>query len=96
MRRFTQDTFSMTDIRFWISGATGKSGLCFTLTLLLFATCVPAWAQQPIKIPRIGYLSASSLAAMANRTEAFRQGLRDFGYVDGKNIIIEYRYGDGN
>jgi len=53
-------------------------------------------AQQPAKnLPRIGYLSASSLAAIASRTEAFRDGLKDLGYVDGTNIIIEYRYGDG-
>ena len=53
-------------------------------------------AQQPVKnLPRIGYLSASSLAAIASRTEAFRDGLKDLGYVDGKNISIEYRYGDG-
>ena len=65
------------------------------LCALPFALCVTAHAQQPKKIPTIGYLSASSLAALANRTEAFRQGLSDLGYVEGKNIVIEYRYGDG-
>ena len=48
-------------------------------------------AQQPTKVPRIGYLSGSGLSVLAARIEAFRQGLRDLGYVEGKNIIIEWR-----
>jgi ABC-type uncharacterized transport system substrate-binding protein len=48
-------------------------------------------AQQPTKIPRIGYLSGSGLSVLAARIEAFRQGLRELGYVEGKNIIIEWR-----
>src|SRR5262245_38825468 len=51
-------------------------------------------AQQTAKIPRIGYLSVSSLSAMADRIEAFRQGLRELGYAEGKNIIVEWRYGE--
>ena len=50
-----------------------------------------AEAQQPKKIPRIGYLGASFLSS-AERVKAFRQGLRELGYVEGKNIVIEYRY----
>ncbi len=53
-----------------------------------------AEAQQPKKIPRVGFLSVSSLAANATRIEAFRQGLRDLGYVEGKNIVIEWRYAE--
>ena len=53
-------------------------------------------AQQPGKIPRIGYLNASSTNSAASRVEAFRQGLRDLGYVEGKNIVVEYRFADGN
>src|SRR5678809_63074 len=64
------------------------------LTVLLL-TVYPAEAQQPKKVPRIGYLTAASLSAFAARTEAFRQGLRELGYVEGKNIVIEYRYGEG-
>jgi ABC-type uncharacterized transport system substrate-binding protein len=64
------------------------------LGAMLFALCVPATAQQPAKVPRIGYLSVSSLSAMADRIEAFRQGLRELGYVEGKNIVIEWRYGE--
>jgi putative ABC transport system substrate-binding protein len=52
-------------------------------------------AQQPAKIPRIGYLNNSSPSFSATRIEAFRQGLRDLGYVEGKNITIEWRHSEG-
>ena len=45
--------------------------------------------------PRIGYLTGASLSANAARIEAFRQGLRELGYVEGKNIVIEWRYAEG-
>src|SRR5439155_21474355 len=54
-----------------------------------------AEAQQQTKIPRIGYLSGNFLSSESARTEAFRQGLRELGYVEGKNILIEYRYAEG-
>ena len=54
-----------------------------------------AEAQQPGKVPRIGYLSVSSPSAMSARTEAFRQGLRELGYVEGENIVIEWRSREG-
>jgi putative ABC transport system substrate-binding protein len=54
-----------------------------------------ASAQQPAKIHRIGYLSGGFPSANALRTDAFRQGLRELGYVEGKNIVIEYRYPEG-
>jgi putative ABC transport system substrate-binding protein len=54
-----------------------------------------AQAQQPAKIPRIGFLSSLSPAAVSVRMDAFRQGLRELGYVEGKNIVIEYRYAEG-
>jgi len=63
---------------------------------MLFALCSSAEAQQPTKIPRIGYLAVVPLATMLARVEAFRQGLRDLGYVEGKNIAIEWRSTDGN
>ena len=54
-----------------------------------------AEAQQPKKIPRIGYVSVSGDAKNPGRfVEAFRQGLRDIGYIEGKNIAVEYRYPD--
>ena len=62
---------------------------------MLFALCASAEAQQPAKIPRIGYLTAASPSAIPARLEAFRQGLRELGYVEGKNIVIEWRYAEG-
>jgi len=59
------------------------------------AMCGAVAEAQPTKNPRIGYLTANSLSAMAARNEAFRQGLRELGYVEGKNIVIEYRYAEG-
>ena len=52
-------------------------------------------AQQTKKIPRIGFLSSLSSQAVANRIEAFRQGLSELGYAEGKNILIEWRYAEG-
>ena len=54
-----------------------------------------ARAQQPAKVPRIGYFQAPPFSAVVARTEAFRQGLRELGYVEGKNILIEYRSAEG-
>jgi len=65
-----------------------------TLCALLFALCMSAEAQQPKKVVRLGYLSASSPAANSARVEAFRQGLRELGYLDGKNIVIQYRWAE--
>ena len=73
------------------------SGRIFAITLasmMLLSVC-RAGSQQPKKIPRIGYLSAASASEVAFRTEPFRQGLRELGYVEGKNIVIEYRYAEG-
>jgi putative ABC transport system substrate-binding protein len=65
------------------------------LGTLLFALSVPATAQQPKKIPRIGVLTGASLSSQLARNEAFRQGLRELGYVEGKNIVIEWRSWEG-
>ena len=65
------------------------------LTVVLLAVSVIAEAQQPKKVPRIGFLGASSASVLAARIEAFRQGLRDLGYVEGKNIVIEWRSAEG-
>ena len=64
--------------------------ICLPLTVFLLIVCF-AGAQQPTKIPRIAYLTGASLSSMSTRTEAFRQGLRELGYVEGKNIVIEWR-----
>jgi putative tryptophan/tyrosine transport system substrate-binding protein len=64
-----------------------------TFCSMLLPLCVSAQAQHPTKIPRIGYVSVSGDAKNPGRfVEAFRQGLRDLGYNEGKNIFVEYRY----
>ena len=65
------------------------------LSTMLYALCLPVEAQQAEKVPRIGYLSGSPPSAVAQLNEAFRQGLRELGYMEGKNIIIEWRSGEG-
>src|SRR6266478_1950531 len=72
-----------------------NSRIWFLLCALLFALSGPVEGQQPKKIPRVGYLAAVSASADAPRLEAFRQGLRELGYVEGQNIIIEYRHEAG-
>jgi putative tryptophan/tyrosine transport system substrate-binding protein len=62
---------------------------------LTLASVHLADAQQEKKVPRIGYLVAGSSSSEAPRIKAFREGLRQLGYVEGQNIMIEYRYGDG-
>jgi putative tryptophan/tyrosine transport system substrate-binding protein len=62
---------------------------------VLLAVSVMAEAQQTKKVPRIGYLSANFPTTSPARREAFRQGLRELGYVEGKNIVIEYGYAEG-
>jgi putative ABC transport system substrate-binding protein len=63
--------------------------------LVLWSSVVPAWAQPAGDVPRVGFVSASSAAAIADRTAAFRAGLKELGYVEGRNIIVEYRWADG-
>ena len=62
---------------------------------MLLSLSFSAQAQQPKKVPRIGFLSPFTSAAAAHWHEAFRQGLREHGWVEGKNIAIEYRYAEG-
>jgi putative ABC transport system substrate-binding protein len=73
-----------------------KAGvLSILFVVVLLAVAVIAAAQQPTQVSRIGHLAAASLSAVAARTEAFRQGLRELGYVEGRNIVIEYRSAEG-
>ena len=65
------------------------------LCAMLFALCSSAEAQQPKKVPRIGYLSATDPASESARSEAIRLALRELGYIEGQNIAIEYRYAEG-
>jgi putative ABC transport system substrate-binding protein len=62
---------------------------------MLFALCASAQAQQPKKIPRIGYLSEADPARESTRAEAIRLALRDLGYIEGQNIAFEYRHANG-
>jgi putative ABC transport system substrate-binding protein len=73
-----------------------KAGvLSILVVVVLLAFAVIAEAQQPAKVPRIAYFSAGSASSQASRLEVFRQGLRDLGYAEGKEIVIEQRYADG-
>jgi putative ABC transport system substrate-binding protein len=72
-----------------------KKIFCFSLSAMLFALGSSAFAQQPAKLPRIGFVTAGSSSTIAARIEALRQGLRDLGYIEDKNIIIEWRFGEG-
>ncbi|HSF58365.1 MAG TPA: ABC transporter substrate-binding protein [Candidatus Binatia bacterium] len=72
----------------------GKINISPLLIFLLFAVSF-ADAQQTKNVPRIGFLGGSSASAYSEFIDAFRKGLRDLGYVEGQNIAIEYRYGDG-
>jgi putative tryptophan/tyrosine transport system substrate-binding protein len=65
------------------------------IAFVLMAVGAVAEAQQPAKVPRVGFLSATSPPTIAARTDAFRQGLRELGYGEGKNIVIEFRYAEG-
>jgi len=68
---------------------------CFVLCALLFALCFSADAQQPKKVPRIGYLSSFDPVSDSNVAEAIRLALRELGYVEGRNIATECRYAEG-
>jgi putative tryptophan/tyrosine transport system substrate-binding protein len=74
-----------------------KAGILSILFVaVLLAIAIMAEAQQPAKVPRIGYVSGSGdPKAPGSLVEGFRQGLRDLGYIEGKNILVEYRYAEG-
>ena len=65
------------------------------LCVVLFALCLPTHAQQPKKVPRIGYLGANDPASESTRAEAIRLALRERGFIEGQSIAIEYRYAEG-
>lgn len=68
--------------------------ICLALSGLLLTICLPVQAQQLEKIPRIGYLPSAG-APIPRQLKAFQEGLRDLGYVEGKNIVIEARHSAG-
>jgi putative tryptophan/tyrosine transport system substrate-binding protein len=65
------------------------------IVMMQLAAGLTAEAQQPTKIPRIAFLGTAPASVVAARVEAFREGLRELGYLEGKNIVIEYRFGEG-
>jgi putative ABC transport system substrate-binding protein len=69
--------------------------LVYALPALIVIAIHLAEAQQPKKVPRIGVLSAGSPSSATHQHAAFRQGLRDLGYIEGQNIIVEYRFAEG-
>ena len=73
-----------------------KTGVfSLVLVVVLLAVAIIAEAQQPTKIPRIGYVDAGSPATTGHRAQAFMQGLNELGYADGQNIVIDYRWSEG-
>lgn len=72
-----------------------KKLLASLVAMVGLATYPPVWAQQPSKTATIGYLTAGARSSVMVRTEAFRQGLRELGYAEGKNITIEWRFAEG-
>ena len=71
-----------------------KKNIALVLAAAILASVQLAEAQKPAKVPRVGYLIPA--AGVSAQYEAFRQGLRDLGYVEGQNIAIEYRSGEGS
>ena len=74
---------------------TNKIVFALALCAILFAPNPSTEAQQPKKVPRIAFLDASSRSLNSARVEAFRQGMRELGYIEGKNIVIEFRFAEG-
>jgi len=72
-----------------------KKIFCLALGTMLLALSFPAEAQQPKKVPRIGYLSPTDAASESARSEGIRLALRERGHIEGQNIAIEYRYAEG-
>ena len=82
-----------------VNKGTALSTLLFALSFLsasLLALCLPAEAQRAKNVSRIGFIGASSSSTGGHYLEAFRQGLRDLGYVEGENIAIEARWAEGS
>ena len=87
--------FWIFDFGFSIRRSDCKKIFCLALSIMLFAL-FPAQAQEQAgKIPKVGFLVPGSASGYATRIEAFRQGLRELGHVEGKTIVVEYRYAEG-
>jgi putative tryptophan/tyrosine transport system substrate-binding protein len=71
-----------------------KKIIGFVFSAMLSALCFSAEAQQPVKVPRVGLLLQRTSTSLITRLEGFQQGLRERGYVEGKNIAVEQRFDD--
>ena len=91
---FDTSTQLSTGFGFSIGRSERKQFSCLALCAVLFALCSSVAAQQPKKMYRVGYLSQR--AGNEPRDEAFRQGLREIGYIEGQNVIVEWRFAKGN
>ena len=76
-------------------GVAMKQLFSILLVVAVVVVAAIAHAQQPKKVPRIGYLSGVDAATESVRAEAFRRALRELGHIEGQNIAIEYRYAEG-
>ena len=65
------------------------------LALVFFTTCSSVYAQKATKIPRLGFLGTASASIVADRVDALRKGLRELGYIEGENIVLDLRFGEG-
>src|SRR5437667_6917360 len=72
-----------------------KSIFFWLLATVLLTTVSPAEAQQPKKVPRIGYVGSTASEQTTTNTQAFRERLHELGYIEGQNITIEYQYFEG-
>jgi ABC-type uncharacterized transport system substrate-binding protein len=72
-----------------------KAAVPILVAVILLTVAVVTEAQQPTKVPRIGYLSNTDAATDSARAEGIRLALRELGYIEGQNIAIEYRYAEG-
>jgi putative ABC transport system substrate-binding protein len=86
--------FSILDFRFWINRSKRTRVLVLSFYAMLGGAAV-ADAQQPAKVHRLGYLSPLDPARESVRSEPIRLALRELGYIEGQNLVIEYRYTDG-
>jgi putative ABC transport system substrate-binding protein len=86
--------FWIFDFGFWIRRTKSTKSLCFGLAALLFALSLPAEAQQQKKLHRIGLLTTGFPDSLPHLINAFKQGLRDHGYVEGQNVLLELRYAE--
>jgi ABC-type uncharacterized transport system substrate-binding protein len=69
--------------------------LIWLLATIVLTTAPSAEAQQPTKVPRLGFIGTQTRASAQYQVDGFRQGLRDRGYIEDKNIVVDYRYGEG-